>query len=96
MSYKITSLYGTSHGHAVALCLPYVWEYMSNHLDKCIDHRGQEYLQSVLEELDDILMINKDEDTSYQVFKEITTYLGFLNNQLTVRRKNLLIWGSLM
>ena len=28
MSYKITSLYGTSHGHAVSLCLPYIWEYM--------------------------------------------------------------------
>ena len=25
MSYKITSLYGAAHGHAVALCLPVVW-----------------------------------------------------------------------
>jgi len=30
MSYKLTSLYGIAHGHAVALCLPYVWEYMIN------------------------------------------------------------------
>lgn len=28
MSYKMTSLYGISHGHAVGLCLPFVWEYM--------------------------------------------------------------------
>ena len=28
MSYKITSLYGLPHGHAVALCLPKVWRYM--------------------------------------------------------------------
>ena len=28
MSYKITSLYGYPHGHAVAVCLPCVWERM--------------------------------------------------------------------
>ena len=34
MSYKLTSLYGIAHGHAVALCLPYVWEYMINNSTK--------------------------------------------------------------
>lgn len=43
-SYKITSLYKLPHGHAVAVGLPEIWEYMVNHLDKCIDDRGQEYL----------------------------------------------------
>lgn len=28
MSYKLTSMYGIAHGHAVALCLPKVWRYM--------------------------------------------------------------------
>ena len=28
MSYKITSMFGLSHGHAVAVCLPEIWEYM--------------------------------------------------------------------
>lgn len=28
MSYKITSLYGIPHGHAVAMCLPPVWKYL--------------------------------------------------------------------
>ncbi len=28
MSYKITSLYNLPHGHAVAVCLPAIWEYM--------------------------------------------------------------------
>ena len=28
MSYKLTSLYGLPHGHAVALCLPKVWRCM--------------------------------------------------------------------
>ena len=31
MSYKLTSLYGLPHGHAVALCLPKVWHYMKNY-----------------------------------------------------------------
>ncbi len=54
MSYKITSLYGTSHGHAVALCLPYIWEYMINNLDRCIDPRGKDYIVDVMHDLADI------------------------------------------
>ncbi len=45
-SYKLTSLYGLPHGHAVAICLPEIWQYMVTHLDKCIDVRGLEYLSS--------------------------------------------------
>ncbi len=47
MSYKLTSLYHLPHGHAVALCLPKVWNYMIHHLDKCIDERGRKYLNQV-------------------------------------------------
>jgi alcohol dehydrogenase class IV len=47
MSYKITSLYNFPHGHAVAVCLPEIWEYMLGNMDKCIDNRGQEYLSSI-------------------------------------------------
>lgn len=46
-SYKITSLYKLPHGHAVAACLPEIWEYMLGHMDKCIDARGQEYLTGI-------------------------------------------------
>ena len=46
-SYKITSLYKLPHGHAVAVCLPEIWEYMIGHMDKCIDNRGQEYLSGI-------------------------------------------------
>ncbi len=48
MSYKLTSLYRLPHGHAVALCLPEVWDYMSTHLEQCIDSRGVEYVRRVL------------------------------------------------
>lgn len=47
MSYKITSLYNFPHGHAVAVCLPTIWEYMLNHKDKCIDPRGASYLDKI-------------------------------------------------
>ena len=47
MSYKITSMYGLPHGHAVAVCLPEIWEYMRNNMDKCADSRGQEYLSYI-------------------------------------------------
>ena len=47
MSYKITSLYKLPHGHAVAVCLPVIWEYMIGHMDKCIDKRCQEYLNNI-------------------------------------------------
>lgn len=46
-SYKITSLYGLPHGHAVAVCLPHIWTYMLGHLDKCIDSRGKNYLKLI-------------------------------------------------
>ena len=46
-SYKITSLYKLPHGHAVAVCLPEIWDYMLVHPEKCIDPRGPEYLASV-------------------------------------------------
>lgn len=51
MSYKITSMYGLPHGHAVAICLPCVWRYMLDHTDKCIDSRGEVYLKKTLNEI---------------------------------------------
>lgn len=50
-SYKITSLYKLPHGHAVAVCLPEIWEYMLGNMDKCIDSRGQEYLGSIFDKI---------------------------------------------
>ena len=51
MSYKITSLYKLPHGHAVAVCLPEIWEYMIDHMDKCIDVRGSEYLAGIFNQI---------------------------------------------
>lgn len=51
MSYKITSLYKLPHGHAVAVCLPEIWEYMIENMDKCIDVRGSEYLSDIFNKI---------------------------------------------
>lgn len=50
-SYKITSLYKLPHGHAVAVGLPVIWEYMLCNTDKCIDVRGQEYLSDIFNQI---------------------------------------------
>lgn len=51
MSYKITSLYKLPHGHAVAVNLPEIWLYMLDHMEKCIDSRGREYLASIFQNI---------------------------------------------
>ena len=50
-SYKITSLYKLPHGHAVAVGLPVIWEYMLGNMDNCIDKRGKEYLSTIFAEI---------------------------------------------
>ena len=50
-SYKITSLYKLPHGHAVAVGLPVIWEYMLSNMDKCIDSRGQVYLADIFNQI---------------------------------------------
>jgi len=62
MSYKITSLYNLPHGHAVACCLPIVWKYMYNNLDKTIDSRGGEYLCRIFQRISSSMQCLSVED----------------------------------
>jgi alcohol dehydrogenase class IV len=48
MSYKITSIFGLPHGHAVAICLPHVWEHMIHNTDNCLDPRGSGHLRDTM------------------------------------------------
>ena len=50
-SYKITSLYKLPHGHAVAIGLPEIWQYMLGHSNLCIDTRGRDYLVSTFDNI---------------------------------------------
>ena len=51
MCYKLTSLYGISHGHAAALCVNKLWPFMLGNTDKGIDPRGKEYLDDMFQNL---------------------------------------------
>jgi len=74
MSYIITSIYGIAHGHAVILCLPEVWEYMWNHVEKCTDKRGSQYVQFMMVEIAKCM----SQDTS----EEAIRYLKCLRRKL--------------
>lgn len=58
MSYKLTSMYGVPHGHAVALCLPEVWRYMQEHLGETSDPRGERHLEAVFARIERIMGSN--------------------------------------
>ncbi len=47
MSYKITSMYKLPHGHAVAVCLPEIWDYMLANTDLPVDKRGTAYIVDI-------------------------------------------------
>jgi len=51
MCYKITSLFGSAHGHAAILCDRALFPWMIENTDKCIDPRGEEYLKKSLDEI---------------------------------------------
>jgi Alcohol dehydrogenase, class IV len=62
MSYKITSLYGLPHGHAVAVCLPKIWKYMLDHYDRCIEKRGVDYLEQIFNNIAATMGCNTPKD----------------------------------
>ena len=55
MCYKITSLFGCSHGHAAILCDRVLLPWMLENTDKCIDPRGRQYLKETLKEITDLI-----------------------------------------
>ena len=62
MSYKITSLYNLPHGHAVAVCLPEIWDYMIAHMNMCIDVRKQAYLAAIFDKIANVMGCERPED----------------------------------
>lgn len=51
MCYKVTSLFGSAHGHAAILCDRVLFPWMVENTDKCIDSRGEDYLRKTLDEI---------------------------------------------
>ena len=47
MSYKLTGLYGISHGHAAGLVNTVLFPWMIKNMDKCCDSRGKMFLENI-------------------------------------------------
>lgn len=70
MSYKMTTLYGIPHGHAVGIGLPHIWEYMINNPNGCIDPRGKKYLLGIFEDIA-VSLGGKNAAEGIRIFKEL-------------------------
>ena len=75
MSYKITSMYKLPHGHAVAICLPEIWQYMLENLNSCIDNRGSDYLLKTFYQIATALGVSRLEDAILE-FRMILNQMG--------------------
>ena len=84
-SYKITSLYKLPHGHAVAVCLPEIWEYMLSNMDKCIDYRGQDYLFGIFALISKSMGCKSPEQAIVE-FRQMMEEMD-LNNPVAVNRE---------
>lgn len=84
-SYKITSLYKLPHGHAVAVGLPVIWEYMLGNMDKSIDSRGQEYLADIFNQIAQAMGCESPQQ-AIGVFREMMKEM-VLKNPVAVDRK---------
>jgi len=76
-SYKITSTFNIPHGHAVAICLSKVWEFLNNNINLCSDPRGEQYLSKTLCELENIISLDE--------FNNILNYLGIQPPKISER-----------
>lgn len=83
MCYKITSLYGIAHGHAAALCLSKLWAYMLDNTDKCIDVRGEEYMNSVFKDIASCMGC-EDKYKAVKKFCEFVDSLNFTNPKVNI------------
>lgn len=78
MSYKITSFYKFPHGHAVAVCLPEIWEYMTVHMDKCLDARGKDYLARIFDDISKAMGCTSVKE-SVGMFRELMAEMELAN-----------------
>lgn len=77
-SYKITSLYKLPHGHAVAIGMPEIWQFMIQNMDKCIDTRGSEYLSDIFYDISAAMNCEKP-DYAIVKFRQILAEMNIQN-----------------
>ena len=83
-SYKITSLYKLPHGHAVAVGLPEIWQYMIDNIDGCIDGRGQKYLAGIFSDISKAMGCN-DPDAAITMFQKMLSEMD-INGLVAINR----------
>jgi len=93
MSYKITSMYKLPHGHAVAVCLPDVWQYMLGHPENCIDDRGADYLNAVFQDISSAMGAKNPQD-AISIFRNLLERLEMQNPVATDRHGELKILAN--
>ncbi len=87
-SYKITSLYKLPHGHAVAVGLPEIWQYMIDHMEKCIDGRGQEYLTYVFSDISKAMGCETP-SLAIKMFRQMMKEMDMFNPVVSNRKEEL-------
>lgn len=75
MCYKLTSLYGLAHGHAVALCNRGLFRFLVRHTEECIDPRGEAYLKEMLTELAGLFGCETPEEAA-EAYSDLLDQLG--------------------
>lgn len=102
-SYKITSLYGLPHGHAVAVCLPEIWEYMLDQLSTSagkeqdqspvIDPRGPEYLEGIFQNIARAMGVGGVAE-SIALFRQMMTEMDLKNPSSTALSSDIPLLSS--
>ncbi|HZJ74742.1 MAG TPA: phosphonoacetaldehyde reductase [Perlabentimonas sp.] len=75
ISYAFTTYYNLPHGHAVALSLPYFWQFNYALTDEnCTDPRGAENVKVRIEKM--FKLVNADVQSIYPVLEDFFSLLG--------------------
>lgn len=86
-SYKITSFYKLPHGHAVAIGLPNIWQFMIDNMDKCIDSRGNAYLAKTFNQIAKAMGVTTGSTDAISEFRLMLNLLE-IGNPVTEKRES--------
>ena len=92
MSYKLTSMYGLPHGHAVAICMREVWSSMMLNECKINDPRGEQFLKNKLRDIEALIGYGSFCDLLEELFinkpksKQRLIDIGILVQAVNVKR----------
>ena len=78
MCYKITSLFECAHGHAAILCDRVLYRWMIDHMDLCIDSRGEGFLKEILQNIAETMDCRTPAaaaDRIDQIFRKLELYV---------------------